>query len=127
MGWVVYRARRRRRRASAASVARYEKHKEAARSLVRQKLARLAPLYGVSYKKVFIKNSRSRWGSCSERGNLNFNYRVALLPEPLADYVVVHELCHLIHFNHSKDFWAEVARTVPHWRELRRELRKIRL
>lgn len=92
-----------------------------------QKLARLAPLYGVTYKKVFIKNSRSRWGSCSERGNLNFNYRVALLPEPLADYVVAHELCHLIHFNHSPAFWQEVARAVPNWRQARRELRKIRL
>src|SRR6185503_7472549 len=124
---VYYRRRRLRRRASKASIARYEEHKEAARALVHEKLARLAPLYGVSYKKVFIKNSRSRWGSCSERRNLNFNYRLALLPDELADYVVAHELCHLIHFNHSPAFWAEVARACPEWKRLRRELKKIRL
>jgi predicted metal-dependent hydrolase len=124
---VVYRVRRRRRKASKASVARYERHKEEARALVHEKLARLAPFYRVAYKKVFIKNSRSRWGSCSSRGNLNFNYRVVLLPPELADYVVAHELCHLIHFNHSKDFWAEVERAVPQWRALRSELKKIRL
>jgi len=125
---IVYRVRRPRRRvAPKASRAKYEQHKEAARALAHQKLEHFAPLYGVVYKKVFIKNSRSRWGSCSERGNLNFNYRVALLPEALVDYVVVHELCHLIHFNHSPAFWAEVARAVPNWRTLRRELKKIRL
>jgi predicted metal-dependent hydrolase len=124
---VVYRVRRRRRTASKASVAHYEENKEAARAIVHQKLAHFAPLYGVSYKKVFIKNSRSRWGSCSERGNLNFNYRIALLRDDLANYVVVHELCHLIHFNHSLAFWAEVERAVPGAKTLRRELRKIRL
>ncbi len=126
---VVYRVRRKRvrRRASGASVARYTTHKEAARVLVHAKLAQFAPRYGVIYNKVFIKNSRTRWGSCSEKGNLNFNYRIALLPEALADYVVVHELCHLIHFNHSPAFWAEVARTVPNWRVLRRQLRTVKL
>ena len=124
---VVYRVRRRRRRASGASVARYNTHKEAARALVHAKLAHFAPRYGVIYNKVFIKNSRSRWGSCSERGNLNFNYRIALLPEALADYVVVHELCHLIHFNHGPAFWAEVARQVPGWRRLRAKLRTLKL
>ncbi len=126
---IVYRVRRRRVRrvASKASVEKYEQHKEAARALVQAKLAHFAPLYGVIYNKVFIKNSRTRWGSCSEKGNLNFNYRIALLPEPLADYVVVHELCHLLHFNHSPAFWAEVARQVPGWRQLRRQLRTVKL
>lgn len=106
---------------------RYKKHKEAARLLVHARLAYFAPLYGVVYRGVFIKNSRSRWGSCSEKGNLNFNYRVALISPELLDYVVVHELCHLIHFNHSPLFWAEVERTVPNWRVLRHELRTLKL
>lgn len=122
---IVYR--RRRRKASRASVASYTKYKEAARALVHARLAHWAPLYGVLYGKVFIKNSRSRWGSCSLRGNLNFNYKVALLPPALADYVVVHELCHLKHFNHSAEFWAEVARAVPEWKMLRKRLRAIKL
>jgi predicted metal-dependent hydrolase len=87
----------------------------------------MAPLIGVTYKKVFIKNSRSRWGSCSERGNLNFNYRIALLPPELADYVVVHELCHLVHFNHSPAFWAEVSKLIPEWKSARKRLKAVKL
>lgn len=123
---IIYRVHRR-RKSTKASVEKYTKYKEAARALVHSRLAYFAPFYGVSYKKVFIKNSRSRWGSCSERGNLNFNYRIAFLPPALADYVVVHELCHLVHFNHSADFWREVERTVPNWRALRRQLRTYKL
>ncbi len=116
---------RRRRKASQASVARYEEYKEAARALVHARLLHFAPLLNVTYKKVFIKNSRTRWGSCSKLGNLNFNYRLALLSPELADYVVVHELCHLLHFNHSKVFWDEVGKLLPEWQRLRTELRKI--
>lgn len=120
----VYRVRRR-QKASKASVLRYEEHKEAVRALVHARLAHFAPLLGVAYKKVFIKNSRTRWGSCSKLGNLNFNYRLAFLSPELADYVVVHELCHLRHFNHSKAFWEEVGKVLPEWPALRRELRKV--
>jgi len=108
-------------------LAQYEKYKEEARALVLERLLHFAPLFGVSLKKVFIKNSRTRWGSCSSKGNLNFNYRLALIEPELVDYVVVHELCHLKHFNHSPLFWAEVARAVPHWKLLRKRLRTIKL
>ena len=102
-------------------------HKESARTLVHARIAHYNELYQVEIKRVAIKNSRSRWGSCSLGGNLNFNYRLVLLRQELADYVVVHELCHLKHFNHSADFWAEVARACPGWKALRRELKLIRL
>ena len=102
----------------------YIKLKEDARALVHARLAHFNALYQHPLKKVFIKNHKSRWGSCSEKGNLNFNYKVVLLPPALADYIVVHELCHLREFNHSPRFWALVARTLPQHELLRQELRK---
>ena len=72
-----------------------------------------------------MRNQRSRWGSCSRSGNLNFNYRIASLRPELQDYIVVHELCHLKEFNHKEGFWALVALTVPDWQTLRAELRAI--
>ena len=83
---------------------RYLKHKEVARTLVRERLEYFNAFYGYEYKRIAIKNHKSRWGSCSKKGNLNFNYRIALLPSELADYIVVHELCHLGEFNHSPKF-----------------------
>jgi predicted metal-dependent hydrolase len=71
---------------------------------------------------VAIKNMKSRWGSCSSKGNLNFHYRVAFLPEELLDYVIVHELCHLKLFNHSKAFWNLVAEKSPNYSQLRKQL-----
>lgn len=103
----------------------YTKHREAARALVHARLAHYNQLYGYRYKKVFIRNTRSRWGSCSSKGNLNFNYRVALLPPELADYIIVHELCHLAEFNHGPQFWALVARVMPAHRALRKALRQV--
>lgn len=62
----------------------------------------------VSYNRITVKEQKTRWGSCSSKGNLNFNWRVIMAPIEIVDYLVVHELCHLIHMNHSKDFWALV-------------------
>lgn len=103
----------------------YKKHKEAARALVRARLDYFNSHYCLGYKKVFIKNLKSRWGSCSERGNLNFNYRILFLPPDIVDYIIVHELCHLAEFNHSERFWGHVARTIPHHKHLRRSLRAL--
>lgn len=79
--------------------------------------------YGFSYTKVSVRNQKTRWGSCSRQGSLSFNYRIIFLPPHLADYLIVHELCHLKEFNHSKKFWNLVAQAFPNYRELRRELR----
>ncbi len=89
-----------------------------------QRLQKYAPLVGVNYGRVTIRNQRSRWGSCSSRGNLNFNCLLMLTPEAVRDYVVVHELCHRKQMNHSPKFWAEVERVLPEYREQKAWLRK---
>ncbi len=101
----------------------YLANKERARALVLELLGRHAPAYGFRYGRVFIKDLRRNWGSCSELGNLNFNYKLAFLPPELAEYVVVHELCHLAEFNHSPAFWALVGRALPDAAARRKRLR----
>ena len=101
----------------------YLTHKEAARARVHARLAYYNQHYRVPLRKVFIKQHRSRWGSCSERGNLNFNYKIIFLPPHLQDYIIVHELCHLKEFNHSAKFWALVAEVVPNPRGVSKILR----
>ncbi len=114
--------RRVRRGVLAGTQADYLKHKEAARTFVQQRLMQLNRMYGFRYKRIAIKNTSTRWGSCSRQGNLNFHYKIILLPSDLADYVLVHELCHLHELNHSPRFWALVAKTVPDHTLLRRRL-----
>jgi predicted metal-dependent hydrolase len=108
------------------SRAEYLLMKEQARELVTRKLAEFNLFYNFKFNSVAIRNQRSRWGSCSRQGNLSFNYRLALVPEALVDYVVVHELCHLGEFNHSKDFWDLVAETIPDHQARRKQLHAIR-
>lgn len=83
--------------------------------------------YGFKYKSLSVRNQKTRWGSCSHQGALNFNCRLALLPEKLLNYVAVHELCHLKEMNHSAKFWTLVERTIPNYKELRKELHKFNL
>ncbi|MEK9151145.1 MAG: SprT family zinc-dependent metalloprotease [Patescibacteria group bacterium] len=101
----------------------YRESREAACRLVEERLAHFQEIYRVSWKRVSIRNQKTRWGSCSHGGSLSFNYRLISLPPHLADYVIVHELCHLLELNHSPKFWALVARTFPDYLSLRRELR----
>ncbi len=79
--------------------------------------------YNFEISKVRIKNQKSRWGSCSSKKNLNFNYKVIFLRPELADYLIVHELCHLGELNHSKKFWALVQKIIPNYKKISRELR----
>jgi predicted metal-dependent hydrolase len=81
-------------------------------------------IIGVNFAKISIRDQKTRWGSCSHKGNLNFNWRLIMTPEPVLDYVIIHELCHLKRMNHGKSFWNEVAKYCPDWREKRRWLNK---
>ena len=103
----------------------YEMYKERARVLARQRLDYFNQFYGFSWNRIAIKNTTSRWGSCSKQKNLNFSYKLALLPGELADYIVIHELCHLEELNHSDNFWNLVAKTCPNYLSLRAQLRGV--
>ncbi len=105
----------------------YVEYKEQARELVKQRLEYFNQFYGFAFHRVAIRNQKTRWGSCSKKGNLNFNYKIALLPVALQDYIVVHELCHLQEMNHSSRFWALVAKTMPNYAQLRRNLKNYHL
>ena len=96
----------------------------AAAQRFRERAAYFAPLVGVSYGRITIRCQKSKWGSCSAAGNLNFNCLLMLSPEEVQDYVVVHELCHRLEMNHSEAFWKNVERVLPNWRESRRWLRE---
>lgn len=94
-----------------------------AMTLIPQKVRYYAQIIGVTYGRITIRNQRTRWGSCSGKGNLNFNCLLLLMPEEVLDYVVVHELCHRKEMNHSARFWEEVKKILPDYRQRRKWLK----
>lgn len=105
-----------------------EAEREAGRKLAREMLGEkcryFAARMGVTYGTVSIREQKTRWGSCSVKGNLNFNWKLALMPGEISDYLVVHELAHRIEMNHSPAFWRIVEREIPDYRERRAWLKK---
>ena len=99
-------------------------YKKRAQRIVNNRIAHFSARYGVHHGSVTVRAQKSRWGSCSRKGNLSINYKVALLPAALQDYIIVHEVCHLAQFDHSSAFWDLVAREIPNHRALRRALRR---
>ena len=95
-----------------------------ARRDIPPRVERFARQLDVDYGRITLRCQRTRWGSCSGKGNLNFNCLLMLVPEEVRDYVVVHELCHRKQLNHSPAFWAEVERVMPEWRTHRRWLKE---
>lgn len=98
--------------------------KEKIRRYIEKQVGFYAKLMGVTYGRISMRNQKTRWGSCSSQGNLNFNNRLLFVPEDLADYVVVHELAHRIEMNHSIAFWNVVEKYLPDYKERRARLRE---
>lgn len=105
----------------------YLKYKAQARVLVALGVSYFNQFYKFSYKRISIRNQKTLWGSCSRNGNLQFNYKLVHLPKSLSDYIIVHELCHLVEHNHSARFWAQVAKTIPNHKEIRKQLHQYML
>jgi len=106
----------------------YEKYLlHVAKKYLHQRTSELTVKYGFSVKRLSIRGQKTRWGSCSRRGNLSLNYHLLKFRKEVIDYVIVHELCHLRQLNHSKKFWNEVAQILPHYKSLKKELKKLSL
>jgi predicted metal-dependent hydrolase len=119
MTWLGIFKKGRRRPATA-----YLVHKEAARSLIVPRVQFFAQQFGITYRRIAIRNTRRSWGSCSEKGNLNFSYKLLFFPPCLRDYVIVHELCHRLVLNHSPAFWSALTSRLLDARERARTLRQ---
>ena len=109
----------------------WESLSAADKKIAKQKIMEHVDYYArrmeIDYGSISMRNQKSRWGSCSSKGDLNFNYRLAYLPEELLDYVVVHELAHRRHMDHSAAFWEEVETYYPAYKKCRQMLNDILL
>ena len=101
-----------------------EQLREQTRKLVTERVRYYAPIIGVTYRQIAIRTQHTRWGSCSSKGNLNFNCLLALVPPEVLDYVVVHELCHRKELNHSARFWSQVEQVFPDYKAQRKWLKE---
>ncbi len=107
------------------SEAEIKKYKLYTRRLVEDRLRHFNQFYQLEVRRIAVRCQKSRWGSCSSKKYLNFNYRICLLPAELADYIIVHELCHIKEMNHSPRFWTLVHQTIPDYKNLEKLLKKI--
>jgi len=102
-------------------------NKKEAKTILTDRINLLAQKYKFSYNRLYIRNQKTRWGSCSAKNNISLNGNLISLPQKLQDYVILHELVHTEHKNHSKKFWAEMDRLVGDGKMLRKEIREYRL
>lgn len=102
----------------------YLENKERAREFVTERISFYNQIYNFSFNRISIRNQKTCWGSCSRQNNLNLNYKILFLPKEQQNYIIVHELCHLKEFNHSKEFWKLVEKAVPNYLKIKKELRK---
>jgi hypothetical protein len=99
-------------------------YRRQAEKLIKKRADELCAQLGVTYDRLTVRGARTRWGSCSQKGNINFNWKLMMVPEPVIDYVIIHELAHLKEMNHSKNFWKLVAEHYPRWRKHRKWLKE---
>jgi predicted metal-dependent hydrolase len=117
--WLARQAERAPRAVLSLPVVTETEGRRLARELTTETAQAEAARIGATFRRIAIRDTRSRWGSCSSNGTLSFSWRLALAPRRILDYVVVHELCHLVHHDHSRRFWSLVARARPTYREER--------
>jgi len=94
-----------------------------ARTALTTRLNHLAQKHGFKYNRLFVRNQKTKWGTCSSKNNISLNINLVRLPQEIQDYVIIHELVHLHHKNHSKKFWAEMEKLVPGYKERRERLK----
>ncbi len=99
-------------------------YKEQAIDVLKERTDYYSNILKVAPKNIVIKNQKTLWGSCSSKGNINYNYKIVMAPLEILDYIVVHELCHLVYMNHSKDFWDLVESIIPDWKKRRNWLKE---
>tara|TARA_A100001234_G_scaffold89040_1_gene78498 strand:+ start:3619 stop:4383 length:765 start_codon:yes stop_codon:yes gene_type:complete len=99
-------------------------YKDSAREYISNLTNRFSKLYDINFNKIIITNAYSQWGSCSGNGNLNFSWRAILIPHEVISYLVVHELAHIVHHNHSDDYWVQVERMMPDYIKYENWLKK---
>ena len=102
----------------------YMEYRQVAYELADKRVKYFNKIYKFEYSDILIKNQKTRWGSCSKKRSLNFNYKIAFLPKRVADYIIVHELCHLKEFNHSRKFWNLVEKVLPDYKEIKNDLKR---
>ena len=101
-----------------------KRYRDAARDYIPKRVEYYHQFTGGHFEKITIRDQKTRWGSCSANGTLSFNFRLMMAPPRVLDYVIVHELCHLTHMNHSKDFWNMVESILPNYKEHKKWLKE---
>ncbi len=109
---------------SSHTLALEKRYRDAARDYIPKRVEYYHQFTGGNYSKITIRDQKTRWGSCSSNGTLSFSFRLMMAPPRVLDYVVVHELCHLTHMNHSSDFWNMVETILPDYKEHRKWLKE---
>lgn len=101
-----------------------ENYKKMAKDILKKRLDYYCEIMGVEYTALSVRNQKTRWGSCSSKRSISLNYKLIFAPMSVMDYVIVHELCHLLEMNHSKAFWNQVERVLPDYKVAKKWLRE---
>ena len=102
----------------------FREFKDQALNSVKERVKHFNKFYNFDINRIYVKDHKAQWGSCTKKRNLNFNFRILFLERELSDYIIVHELCHLGEFSHGGQFWELVARVLPNYKNIEKKLRK---